>query len=347
MAVTVVHYLNQFFGGVGGEEHANHPIEVREGAVGPGRALQAALGDAGTVLATIVGGDTYVADHRDAALAAVTQALRDLRPDVVVAGPAFDAGRYGVACGEVCRLAASEGIPAVTAMYPENPAVALFRTEVPIVPTAATAVGMGEAIPRLAQLALKLARGERLGPAEADGYLGRGVRVPGRRGRPGHERAAAMLRAKLRGEPFTSELPILAYEAIRPAAPVADLPRATVALVTTGGLVPKGNPDRLSAASSTTWFRYSIDGLNALSAADWDCVHRGFYTAIVKENPNYILPLHVVRALEREGAIGGVYPWFFTTSGVGTANRESKRMGAEMAAELRAAHVDVALLVAT
>jgi glycine/betaine/sarcosine/D-proline reductase family selenoprotein B len=54
-----------------------------------------------------------------------------------------------------------------------------------------------------------------------------------------------------------------------------------------------------------------------------------------------------VRALEREGAVGGVYPWFFTTSGVGTANRESKRMGAEMAAELRAAGVGAALLVAT
>src|SRR5581483_399295 len=143
VAVSVVHYLNQFFGGVGGEEHASHPIEVREGAVGPGRALQAALGDGATIAATVVGGDTYVADHRDDALAAVARVLGDLRPDVVVAGPAFDAGRYGVACGEVCRLAASEGIPAVTAMYPENPAVALFRTEVPIVPTAATAVGMG------------------------------------------------------------------------------------------------------------------------------------------------------------------------------------------------------------
>jgi glycine reductase len=288
-----------------------------------------------------------MADRRDEALAAVRGALEDLRPDVVVAGPAFDAGRYGVACGEVGRLAGSLGMPAIAAMYPENPAVALFRTELPIVPTGPSAASMAPAIATLARLALKLAAGEALGPAERDGYLGRGVRVPGRRDRPAHERVASMLRAKLRGEPFATELPILAYEAVPPARPIAELRGAKVALVTTGGLVPKGNPDRLSAASSTQWFRYSIEGLDALSAADWDCVHRGFYTAIVKENPSYILPLQVLRALEREGAIGGIYPWFFTTSGVGTANRESKRMGAEMAAELRAAGVQAALLVAT
>lgn len=193
----------------------------------------------------------------------------------------------------------------------------------------------------------KVATGASIGPAEADGYLGRGIRVPGRRAVVGHERVAHMLRAKLGDEPYTSELPILAYEVVRPAAPIADLSRAKVAFVTTGGLVPKGNPDRMSAASATTWFRYSIDGLEALSATDWDCVHRGFYTAIVKENPNYILPLQVMRELEREGAIGEIYPWFFSTSGVGTANRESKRMGAEMASELRAAGVTAALLVAT
>ena len=51
--IRVVHYLNQFFGGIGGEEHANSPVEVREGAVGPGRALQQFLGTNATVVATI------------------------------------------------------------------------------------------------------------------------------------------------------------------------------------------------------------------------------------------------------------------------------------------------------
>ena len=88
-------------------------------------------------------------------------------------------------------------------------------------------------------------------------------------------------------------------------------------------------------------------GLPALAADDWECVHRGFYTAIVGQNPNYILPLNLLREAEGQGQVGGLYPWFFSTSGVGTAVGEARRMGAEMAAELRQAGVDGALLVAT
>ena len=35
--MKVVHYLNQFFAGIGGEEQADSPPEVRPGALGPGR----------------------------------------------------------------------------------------------------------------------------------------------------------------------------------------------------------------------------------------------------------------------------------------------------------------------
>ena len=143
--LRVVHFVNQFFGGLGGEEQANVPVTVRDGPVGPGRLLQQALGAEGAVVATLVGGDNYLTEQREAALVTVGAALADLRPDVLVAGPAFDAGRYGVACGEVCQLAGQLGIPAVTAMYPENPGVPLYRRDVPIVPTAANAAGMATA----------------------------------------------------------------------------------------------------------------------------------------------------------------------------------------------------------
>ena len=55
--IRVVHYLNQFFGGIGGEERARTPLEVREEPVGPGRALQQALRAEGTVVATLICGD--------------------------------------------------------------------------------------------------------------------------------------------------------------------------------------------------------------------------------------------------------------------------------------------------
>ena len=84
--IRVVHFLNQFFAGVGGEEQANLPVEVREGAVGPGRALQAALGDSGQVVATIVSGDNYFTEESAASARAVTDALSKFQPDVVVPG---------------------------------------------------------------------------------------------------------------------------------------------------------------------------------------------------------------------------------------------------------------------
>ncbi|MEN3005238.1 glycine/betaine/sarcosine/D-proline family reductase selenoprotein B, partial [Dehalobacterium formicoaceticum] len=55
----VVHYLNQFFGQVGGEEQAAVGFSVKEGPVGPGLALQKALGDDAEIVATIICGDDY------------------------------------------------------------------------------------------------------------------------------------------------------------------------------------------------------------------------------------------------------------------------------------------------
>ena len=38
----IVHYINQFFAGIGGEEKADYTPELREGVVGPGKGLKAA-----------------------------------------------------------------------------------------------------------------------------------------------------------------------------------------------------------------------------------------------------------------------------------------------------------------
>ena len=36
----IVHYINQFFAGIGGEEKADYTPELREGVVGPGMGLR-------------------------------------------------------------------------------------------------------------------------------------------------------------------------------------------------------------------------------------------------------------------------------------------------------------------
>ena len=65
--LKVVHYLNQFFAGVGGEEKADVGPGAREGAVGPGMALNKALGDAGEVIGTVYCGDNYISENPEAA----------------------------------------------------------------------------------------------------------------------------------------------------------------------------------------------------------------------------------------------------------------------------------------
>jgi betaine reductase len=344
----VVHYLNQFFGGIGGEEHAYAPLQVNEGAVGAARALQAALGAAGAVVATIVAGDNAFTEEPEPCKARVRDALDRYRPDVVIAGPAFDAGRYGLACAEVCRVAQAQKVPAVTGMHPDNAGILTYRRELVAVPTGSDSSEMGPALARMVGLALKLAQGKELGPASVDGYLPRGIRRSATRDKPGYERAVEMLGARLAGRAYTSEMLITSYDTVSPAPPVKDLHEAVIALVGSGGLVPRGNRDRLVGARAEQFFRYSIDGMSALTVEAWESVHGGFSTVILNnKNPNYAMPLSIVRGLEREGVIKGVYPFFFSTTGNGTAVGSAKRMGAEIARELGANRVDGVLLVAT
>jgi glycine reductase complex component B subunit gamma len=345
--IRVVHYLNQFFAGVGGEAAANLPVEVREGSVGPGRALQQILGDTGTVQSTIVAGDNFFNDQREEAHRKVRDTLSALKPDVVVAGPAFEAGRYGLACAQVCRIAESEGLSAVTGMHPENPGVLLHRRDATIVPTGKNAAEMTDALRRMAALAIRLGRGEALGPAAVEGYLPRGIRRPGRRERPGWERAMDMLLAKLNGRPYTSEVPYQAPEVVPPAAPIGDLSHASIALVTTGGLVPKGNPEGQTGVNAQKYFRYSVAELQRMAAGDWEAFHVGYFTHIVDQNPDYVLPLGLMRELEAARVIGSVSPYAYTLPGVGTPVATSKALGEGIAEQLRDANAGGCILVST
>jgi glycine reductase complex component B subunit gamma len=345
----IVHYVNQFFGGVGGEEKANQPVEVRPGPVGPGRPLAAILAQQAEIVATIIGGDNYVSENRDEALATVRSAFEELRPNVVVAGPAFDAGRYGSACGAVCALATSElGIPSVTAMHPENAAVALYRRQTYIIPTGNSAVEMPSVLPRIARLALKLGTGQPLDEAAAEGYLPRGIRRYQEREKPAYERATEMVLARILGQPWTSEVGVQSYEVVAPAPPIRELAGTKIALVTSGGLVPKGNPDRLPSGNVRDFFRYSIQGIDALGPGEWESIHGGFSTVVLNtRNPAYVLPLPVLREKERRGQIGEIYPYYFATVGNGTSVTNAKGFGQAIASELKEADVRAVVLVAT
>jgi glycine reductase len=339
--------VNQFFGRVGGEEAGDYAFTVREGPVGPGLGLEKELAGAGHVVTTLICGDNRAATDLAAFGADVERALREARADVLVAGPAFNAGRYGLACGEACARAAAMGIGAVTALNEENPGVELYRRKTYILPTTPTALGMTDTLARLAKFAVRLGRHEEIGGSAAEGYYGRGNRHTGILERRAADRALDMLEARLAGKPFRTELPLPAVERAEPAAPLGDVAHAKIAVVTTGGIVPKGNPDKLKQSNSTEWRTYSIDGLDALEPGKFESIHAGYDTSAANANPNYVIPLDALRDLEHGGAFAGTHPRYYVTVGVGTAVNDARRMGREIAADLRSNGIDAVILTAT
>jgi len=220
--VKAVHYLNQFFAGLGAEEAAETEPTRLDGAVGPGRGLQAQL-DGVEIAATVACGDDYFGEHEDEALERLLALIEAEQPAVLVAGPAFGSGRYGYACARIVAAAAERGIPAVTAMHSENPGVSAAGRAI-VVPTEVNVAGMREALPILGRLASALAAGRELGSPDEEGYLPRGFRRNRFAEQPGAERAIDLLLAKLGGE-VRSEV-AAGFDRVPPPASRSDRTRA-------------------------------------------------------------------------------------------------------------------------
>ncbi len=341
--MRVVHYVNQFFAGVGGEEAAGTGPVLHDGALGPGRRLAAVLGKEYEIVATAVCGDDYASSHPEFAAALVEQA-RARGAELLVAGPAFTSGRYGLACARIANAATAAGLPGLAAMHPDNPGLG-EAAGTQVIGSSETARGMRPSLDRLGAALTKLAAGEEL--TAADGRVGAVPRTNRRAARNGAERAVALALTRLGGDLEASEIPLPAFDQVTPAAPVADPARALVALLTEGGFVPIGNPDRLESARATKWIRHSLEGHDSAEAGTFESVHGGFSTQWANAEPNRILPLDVARQLEREGAIGGLHAEYFATTGNGTTVADARRFGVEWAAELHQAGIQAAILTAT
>ena len=348
--IKIVHYLNQFFGQIGGEDKADIPPLVRHEPVGPAMAFAAQLKDIATVSATIICGDNYIAGNQEQAIETIMGFIREEKPDLFLAGPAFNAGRYGPACGAVCAAVAAElHIPVITGMYPENPGAELYRDKVLIIRTANSVAGMRQAVTAMSALARKIATGVPVGPAAVEGYLPTGHRRNIWSDRTGAVRAVDMLLAVLDGkdEEAGTELPMPVFDEVVPAAPLADPARARIALVTEGGLVPRGNPDGLESSRASKYLRLSLEGLQTLAPESFQTVHGGYNNAFVNADPCRLLPLDVCRELVAEGVIGELADYCFTTTGNGTSYNNSKEFGKAIAAALKADNVQGVILTST
>jgi glycine reductase len=346
--IRIIHYVNQFFGQIGGEEKAGTPPKMIQGAVGPGMLINSLMKGEGEVIVTLICGDNYFSEKREKTINELLKWINVYKPDLFIAGPAFNAGRYGIACGEICKRVKEEwGCPSVAGMYPENPGVGLYKRYFYIIETTHNAGGMGKAMPKMVNLALKLFYGEPIGKPSEEGYIPRGIKKNVIANKLASQRAIELLFKKIREEPFKTEISFPDLDLVTPAPPISDLRRAKIALVTEGGLVPKGNPDHIESARATRYGKYYIGNLMSLSGKDFESIHRGFDTQFINEDPNRLIPIDVLRELEQEGIFEQIFPNIFVTTGVGTTMENAKKIGKNIAVDLRAGGVSGVILTAT
>ena len=342
----VICYLNQFFGQIGGEEHAGVLPMVKDGAVGPAMPINAALKEVDAeVIKTIVCGDNYFADNQDQATDTILDMIREDIPDLFIAGPGFNAGRYGLACGAICDAVRKEfGIPVLTALYPENPGAEMYCKTVYVIEAPISAAGMRKTLPKVINMAKKLLTGEEIGFPEDEGYIPQGFRVNVHTEQNGAERGVDMLIKKLRGEPFITELPMPTFDRVKPAPAVKDLASAKIALVTSGGIVPLGNPDRIESANASKFGIYDIENLDDLTSENFMTVHGGYDPVYATEDPDRVLPVDALRMFEKEGIIGKLFDKVYSTTGNTTAVSSAKKYASEIAEDMRKNGIQAAIL---
>lgn len=346
----IIHYLNQFYGQIGGEARADQETLFRFQPLGPGTAIKHALADERVEYATIVCGDNYFHEQEAAALASIERFVDDFRPDILFAGPAFDAGRYGLACAKICSFVRERWrIPTFTAMCGENPGTREVGRHVLVIETGPSVASMGLAVRHFTQLLRLLLINDNRGVESFKEEFC--LRIPRRftikTGRPDFVRAADLLLAKLGGTPFESEIPLVEGKPHTIPRPIEDLKNATLALVTEGGLVPKGNPDRLESSRGSKYLKYSIDGRNGFEAGEFEAMHTGYDTVTVNQDPDRIVPLDAMRELEQAGKYKKLHDYYFVTTGTGASPRRMEEIGAAIAEELLEAGVQGVVLTST
>ena len=162
----------------------------------------------------------------------------------------------------------------------------------------------------MAKLIMKLLRAEPVGSPADEGYIERGVRVNCFQDKIGAERAVDMLVKKLKGEEFRTEYPMPVFDRVAPAEPIKDMKNAVIALVTSGGIVPKGNPDHIEASSATKYGTYSIAGVQSADEVAYATAHGGYDPTYANTDPTFAPD----RRAERDGKNGEfkkLYDYFF------------------------------------
>jgi glycine reductase len=348
--VKILHYLNQFFAGIGGEDKAGQEVILIPRAIGAGSVIYDTLKRYDVEYATIVCGDNYFHEQEAKAVSAIQEIVENFSPNFFLAGPAFNAGRYGLACAKACSwVRENYRIPAVTAMHEENPGTREIGRYVFVIQTGASAASMQECLKRYAQLVENLLTNDHAAIEDfrSEYCLAIPRRFTAKVDRPDYVRAIDLLMAKLKGEPYESEIP--RFESARHALPNLEvtLQNATIALVTEGGLVPQGNPDHLESTRGSKYLKYSISGRDDLKGGEFQAMHTGYDTSAVDQDPDRIVPLDAMRGLEKSQRFKKLHDYYFVTTGTGAMPSKMEDLGTGIAEDLAGAGVNAVILTAT
>jgi len=340
----IVHYINQFFANIGGEEKANIPPEKRDGFAGPGIGLSTALKDNAEFVGTVICGDSYFNENVDEASAAVLEMIKSYSPDMVVVGPAFNAGRYGMACGMVAKLVDENlGIPVVGGLYIENPGLEIYKRHAYFVETGNSAASMRQAIPAMSAIIKKIINGEDI----SGDYIPRGIRKNYFAEKRGSRRAVDMLLKKISGEDFKTEYPMPVFDRVDPCPAIKDMSKARIALVSSGGPVPKGNPDHIESSSASKFGKYSLAGIDNFTPENGQTAHGGYDPVYANDDLDRVLPIDAVRELLGSGEIGSLHDYWYATVGNGTSVANAKKFAIEIAQHLKEDRVEGVILTST
>lgn len=140
-----------------------------------------------------------------------------------------------------------------------------------------------------------------------------------------------MLLAKYNKKSYNSEVRMVVP-------PVRKLPKlscaladATILLITDGGIVPEGNPDKIPSSSSNIYGIYPIEKIFSDVPSNFEIVHQGYDNSYVLQDPNRLLPVDALDVLISQHKIGNYYNEFISTSGVMTSKEQCQILGHRIA----------------